>query len=124
MAEIIQLKISLADTKPSIWRRVLVKSSTSLLELHLIFQETMGWEGYHLFEFSKGKQRFGMPDKEFDDADLIDAGKIHLSAIIAKEKDKFRYTYDFGDSWEHSIVAENFCRKKRTGNIRSASTAR
>lgn len=61
-----------------------------------------------MFEFSKGKQRFGVIDEEFGDDELIDAGKIPLSAIISKPKDKFRYTYDFGDNWEHELVVEKF----------------
>ena len=45
-----QLKITLADIKPPIWRRVEVTDCT-LSTLHEIIQIVMGWDGYHLWAF-------------------------------------------------------------------------
>lgn len=44
MKEIIQLKISLEQSKPVIWREILVHKDTSFFELHHIIQITMGWD--------------------------------------------------------------------------------
>ena len=41
-AQIYQLKITLRDTRPPIWRRVLVGDTTTLHELHWIMQIAMG----------------------------------------------------------------------------------
>ncbi|NBV06626.1 MAG: plasmid pRiA4b ORF-3 family protein, partial [Proteobacteria bacterium] len=38
-----QLKITLTDSKPPIWRRILVSSETTLSKLHDIIQIAMGW---------------------------------------------------------------------------------
>lgn len=93
-----QLKISLLDTDPPVWRRVLVKSNTSLEKLHDIIQDSMGWEDCHLHAFDINRVSYG-PEEENDES-------IVLSDLIEKEKQKFQYTYDFGDSWEHKIVVE------------------
>jgi Plasmid pRiA4b ORF-3-like protein len=43
-----QLKITLENIRPSIWRRVLVPGSIRLAKLHDIFQAAMGWTNSHL----------------------------------------------------------------------------
>ncbi|MCU0451776.1 MAG: plasmid pRiA4b ORF-3 family protein, partial [Bernardetiaceae bacterium] len=62
--EIVQLKITLQDSHPPIWRRVLVEKSLNFAQLHLTVQLAMGWGNYHLFEFSVNDQRISLP---FDD---------------------------------------------------------
>jgi len=47
-----QLRIDLEGTRPPIWRRVLVPGHFTLAHLHGIIQAVMGWEGYHMHEFS------------------------------------------------------------------------
>jgi hypothetical protein len=47
-----QLKISLRDARPPIWRRVLVDSSEPLGILHYTIQAAMGWEDDHLHHFT------------------------------------------------------------------------
>lgn len=108
----VQLKISLKNSKPPIWRRVLVKSSISFYELHYTIQLAMGWGNYHLFEFKIGNYRIGILDEDFDDpesggSDVIDATEITLDEVLSKGAVKsFTYEYDFGDGWIHSIVVE------------------
>jgi len=46
-----QFKLMLAGSKPVIWRRVLVLSSFTLEELHVVIQMCFGWEFAHLFAF-------------------------------------------------------------------------
>jgi hypothetical protein len=31
---------------------------------------------------------------------------VHLSPVLARVGSKIRYTYDFGDNWEHDVVLE------------------
>ena len=50
-----QLKITLDNVKPTIWRRVLVPSTIRLPHLHIVIQEVMGWENYHLYAFRVGE---------------------------------------------------------------------
>ncbi len=103
MPNIIQLKISLRDSKPPIWRRIKVKDNISFHKLHEIIQVVMGWANYHLYDFQVNDQRFSLPDKDWDE-NVIPSKKVKLN--ILKEKQKFDYTYDFGDCWEHQILVE------------------
>lgn len=97
-----QLKITLAGVKPPVWRRVEV-ADCSLAELHEVIQNVMGWDFSHLYCFEVGKQQYG-PDT-LDDVDEDD-GEIRLSDLVESRTSKFRYTYDFGDNWEHEIKIE------------------
>lgn len=49
--QIYQLKITLRDSKPPIWRRVLVPGGFSLYKLHRVIQLAMGWTDSHLHQF-------------------------------------------------------------------------
>ncbi len=100
-----QLHISLKHSKPKIWRRFLITEDTTLEKLHKIIQEVMGWEDYHLHEFTIGGKQYGMPDEEWDN-NVENEKKIKLSDLNLAEKQKFEYLYDFGDSWEHEIKVE------------------
>lgn len=100
-----QLKITLKGMRPPIWRRVQVKSSTTLSQLHLAIQAAMGWWNCHLHQFSIEGIDYGEPSSEYD-WDLQDETRVKLSQVVKREKFKFFYTYDFGDSWEHEILVE------------------
>ena len=93
-----QLKISLRGATPPIWRRVLVRGSSSLKDLHQVIQATMGWDDDHLWAFTIRGRRFG-PDEHSPE-------RAHLADLGLAEKSRFRYLYDFGDCWEHSILVE------------------
>ena len=108
---IYQLKISLRDIRPPIWRRVQVQSSTTLSDLHLIIQAAMGWYNCHLHSFSIQGIEYGKPEPDYG-LDLRDENKAKLNQVIKQEKSKFSYTYDFGDSWEHSILVEKILPKE------------
>lgn len=65
-----QLKISLLEIEPEVWRWLLVPGGVRLERLHEIFQLTMGWTNSHLHEFRVGDTRYGEPDPEYDDTSL------------------------------------------------------
>jgi len=115
MGQIIQLKIRLTNTKPPIWRRVLVKKETSFYELHHIIQIVMGWQNYHLYEFKGKGYRIGVPNEELDelyDHKIIDATTVSLEEFISEPKEKLKYEYDFGDGWMHQINVEKILEKQ------------
>ncbi|MFH1004554.1 MAG: plasmid pRiA4b ORF-3 family protein [Bacteroidota bacterium] len=113
--KILQLKITLKDIKPSIWRKILVEDTITFRKFHYILQIVMGWGGGHLHEFSINNYAIG--PTEDDDAldykpDLISDRKITLQEVISDEKEKFTYNYDFGNDWEHIIVVEKILPKE------------
>lgn len=102
---IYQLKITLFDSKPPIWRRVLVAGDTPLSELHRIIQEVMGWEDYHLHQFIVGDAYYGVPFPD-DWHEIEDERHVTLNQVAPHEKDRFTYEYDFGDDWLHTVLVE------------------
>lgn len=109
--EIYQLKVTLKDSKPPIWRRLLVPSNVTLKKLHDILQIAFDWTNSHLHQFivsdGLGKTFYGEPHPDFDDyLEMRDERKYTLEAIAPDEGCKFVYEYDFGDSWEHVVVVE------------------
>ena len=98
------LCISLDEITPSIWRRLVVPASITLDLLHDVFQVVMGWEDYHLHEFTIGGRRF-TEDPEEPDEGIEEAGLV-LGDFITNAKSKFNYGYDFGDGWEHTVTVE------------------
>lgn len=102
-----QIKVTLDDTHPPIWRRIQVSEDTSLLKLHDIVQIVMGWEDDHLHSFLIEDQYYGRPeDDEYGEFGTIDEKRVKLKEVIPGEGFRFKYEYDFGDSWEHTLIVE------------------
>src|SRR5947209_2102508 len=99
-----QLKITLGDVRPPVWRRVQVKDCT-LGKLHHVIQVCMGWQECHLHVFEVGRVQYAEPDPE-GTGDHKSERSIKLSRIVAEGHTKFSYTYDFGDNWDHTIAVE------------------
>ena len=56
--EVYRLHILLREISPAIWRRVLVRSDSTIKDLHYIMQLLMGWSDYHLNQMvSLARQR-------------------------------------------------------------------
>ena len=115
--EVFQLKIVLLDSKPPIWRRVLVPASIHLCSLHDVIQLAMGWQNDHLYQFVVGTQQEGLRyfgDTVLFDMDwwiqakgqFVDDGRARLDHLLTQEKDWIRYVYDMGDGWNHRITLE------------------
>ncbi len=100
-----QMKVTLADISPPIWRKIQVTSDTTLGKLHQILQVTMGWSDYHLHEFIIGGTSYGKPDKE-DMFKVKNEKNVKLSQVVSGERARFTYIYDFGDYWQHRILIE------------------
>lgn len=100
-----QLKITLKDAKPPIWRRVQVLDTATLQQLHHIIQVTMGWTDSHLHQFVIQGVEYGQPMPEYD-FNVRDERAAKLNQLVSGEKFKFFYTYDMGDSWDHEILVE------------------
>jgi hypothetical protein len=103
---IYQIKVTLKDSKPPIWRRVLVEDTTTLSKLHAILQTVMGWTDSHLHQFIINDEFYGEPDDEFSDIEIKNEKRFHLNQFVERKGFKFIYEYDFGDSWEHAILVE------------------
>ena len=99
-----QIKITLLDIEPPIWRRLVVPCNITFHKFHKILQVAMGWCDYHLYSFTIGGVHYGIPDPE-SEFDCQDSRWIKLEQVLM-EKLEFTYVYDFGDNWEHKIRVE------------------
>lgn len=105
-----QLKITLLDTTPPIWRRIQIEDCT-LDTLHHYIQAVMEWTNSHMHHFWIGKKRYGRPSLNVGSLPedyVIDSTQIRLSDVLPAngKKTSFGYEYDFGDCWEHGIQFE------------------
>ena len=116
----LQLKITLEEAKPPIWRRVLVRTSMPLDEMHYLIQDAMGWANCHLHEFVVGDQRMrgfvrngtSYSDKRFDEEEMHeDETAVKVGDFLLKPGDALAYVYDFGDYWAHRIELEEILQK-------------
>jgi len=104
--KIYQLKITLKEFKPPIWRRILIASDTGLPDASLTFLISMGWTNTHLHEFVSQGMNYSIPDPDWPDQVDYDEEDFRLHDLLKKEKDRLEYNYDFGDDWRHLVVLE------------------
>jgi hypothetical protein len=104
---IYQLKITIADIEPAIWRRVLVPAETTLEQLHKIIQTVFGWWDYHLHQYVVDGRHYGLPDPEYSDElpEMFDERNVTLRDVLGARA--IVYEYDFGDDWKHSVEIES-----------------
>lgn len=100
------LKITMVDTHPPMWRRIVIPEHISFYDLHVIIQSAFGWENEHLHDFRPAQAEFTIGNEDSggwgeqlseDSTDVTDY-VYNFSSIL--------YTYDFGDDWKHKIVFE------------------
>ncbi|MHA7289149.1 plasmid pRiA4b ORF-3 family protein [Arthrobacter sp. MDT3-24] len=106
----IDLRISITDTEPLIWRRLQVPVTRTVPEFHLAVQAAFGWENSHLYAIrcvdraGKPREIVG-PHDLTEDLDAEPASGVVLSELLDAQKpgSALEYEYDFGDSWTHHV---------------------
>lgn len=107
---IARLKITLDDVEPKVLRRVDVPLALKLDRLHLVIRAAMGWSNYHLYEFRARGVGWGEPDPDGIYDGPLDARRARLLDLLQDTGAKsFKYLYDFGDGWTHTVRIERLC---------------
>jgi hypothetical protein len=119
LPRVFQLKITLRDLVPLVWRRILISDSATFKDLHRAIQKYIGWESYHLHEFRvldpaiPGQVTWiqgltntiddveAAQDYDFKESDVT----LRNFLAIGGNTLAF-YDYDFGDSWSCRIRLE------------------
>jgi hypothetical protein len=116
--KVLQLKITLEDIEPKIWRRFVVEDCLSFHDLHKVIQRVMGWADYHAYMFTVGRKLIegvgGMGfavdtmwrSFKYGNKKALPATKTMVWEVLDKEGLTFSYVYDWGDMWRHSVVVE------------------
>lgn len=104
--KVYQVKVTLKDSKPPIWRRVLVTGDTTLYAFHRIVQTVMGWTDSYRHLFIVDRVFYGKPDPEYH-FEVNDEKDFTLSQIVSDDRGRLIYEYDFEDCWQHEIVIED-----------------
>lgn len=106
------IRIKLKDAPVPVWREVKVPSNITLELFAFVVNDVMGWTNTHLHQFRTKTNTFKntvciKQDGElfgfFQRVTTLDTNKYAISHIFKEKKDRVKYEYDFGDSWEHEI---------------------
>ena len=103
----IVLKITIMDTHPPVWRRVVVPEKMCFEDLHRVIQIIFGWEDMHLHIFENPGKIFEVVQTKKDamKSMFMIEKKTPVGAVLEHEK-WMCYTYDFGDDWRHKVLFE------------------
>jgi hypothetical protein len=99
-----RIKVTLAGSKPPIWRRLEVPSAITLAGLHEVLQTAFDWDDGHLWVFEAGSDTFGVGDLG---TPRKDARRMTLGQVAPRKGFTISYVYDFGDDWRHKIQVED-----------------
>jgi Plasmid pRiA4b ORF-3-like protein len=100
-----QLRVVLRGVSPLVWRRLLVRSESTIAELHAVLQTSFGWSDEHLHRFVIHGREYGVGHiggLTFRD----DARRVRLDRLGLRLAERFVYEYDFFDSWVHDVRVE------------------
>lgn len=79
-------------------------SGLTLHRLHHLIQDAFGWQDYHLWVFETDRGNYGVADQELGHRS---AASTKFTDVAGRVGDRIRYTYDFGDGWDHEILVED-----------------
>ena len=105
MPDLYQLRVVLRNVSPLIWRRLVVRSDTSIAQLHVVLQMAMGWSDTHLHRFRIHGKAYGIArcgGIGFAD----DPFEVRLCDFRLRRRERFLYEYDFMDGWILDIRLE------------------
>src|SRR5258708_2236859 len=90
---------------PPIWRRLHLRSDSSIATLHELLQIAFDWSDFHLHRFVIRGKEYGL-SRIGGSTFRTDAKKAVLSQFHFRVNERFLYEYDFGDLWQHQIRFE------------------
>lgn len=112
-----QLRIDLIGLRPPVWRRLRLPADCTMDAAAEALLIVMSWGGHHLYAFRSANRYIDIPDPDAVDMpngvlyriegrpDPEDAAQVKLGDF-ARVCDNFRFNYDFGDGWEHTVQVE------------------
>ncbi len=103
--EVYQFRVYLREISPEIWRRFLMRSDSTLADLHATLQILLDWSDDHLHQFLIRGKTYGIYRAGciwYDHSALA----VKLSEIHLRLKEKCIDEYDFFGHWQHELRLE------------------
>lgn len=111
-AFVLRIELDLEELHPC-WREVLMPATCSFLDLHIVIQRVFNWYDEHLFNFEMVAHSTNVRMEEYafrapDNAAvprgyaLAEAREVLLGDVFPRSRTA-RYSYDYGDGWEHKV---------------------
>ncbi len=100
-----QLRVVLRGVSPLIWRRLLVRSDSTVADLHTTLQQALGWSDEHLNRFVIHGREYGV----YHDGGIAfrdDPRRVRLVDLGLRVRERFMYEYDFTDGRQHDARVE------------------
>jgi hypothetical protein len=102
--DIYQFHLSIRGISPAIWRRVLMRSDSTLADVHYIIQILMGWSNFYLHQFTIHGKHYAVQRLFYGNAH--DAVSVRLCDLGLRVGGRFLYEYSFFEWWQHEIRLE------------------
>ncbi len=103
--EVYQIHAWIGQISPMIWRRLLVRTDSTLADLHDVLQSAFGWSDFHLHRFRIHGRDYGV-NRVGGLWFSHDARSVRLADFQFRSNERFLYEYDFGDGWQHVVRVE------------------
>jgi hypothetical protein len=114
----VELRVQLVDSVPEIWRRLELRGSMSLDQVHQVLQAAFDWEDAHLHRFTDSDPFAPLrpvngevpdalqwlPQEWCEEPTDLAEEDCSLDELLAKGAGTAFYEYDFGDSWLHRLT--------------------
>lgn len=104
------LYISIENCPVKVFRRLMVPSNLWLGNLARIVIAAVGWDGYHLCQFTRGDVNYtsksNIEESErcrYDSPCEVDDMTVTVADVLPQKGSTITFEYDFGDSWMHKI---------------------
>lgn len=97
------LDVTLQDSPRKVYRQLTLPADLALNHVGEILVCAVGWEGYHLNQFFKGRNYYTLPDNDGGLEYAEDARQYTIGDLLKRVGAKIKWEYDFGDSWIHEI---------------------
>ena len=88
-----------------IWRRMLVRSDSTIADLHFTLQIAMGWTDTHLHRFRIHGRQYGIA-RIGGISFSHDPRKVRLKDFRFRLNEHFFYEYDSTNEWRHQVRVE------------------
>ena len=110
--DLVEVKVTLNEVDPPVWRKLIIRADSSLEELHLAIQKSMGWQNCHLYDFfvnyvDKKLSANDMPYLFGNEEDCADPSGVTIEDLLFIKFEDIQYNYDYGDCWEHTVEIGN-----------------